>query len=97
MTVAERSFIMVDESSDRIMLNDQLENLLRKEMRPILWFRDGLFCVMPKEILKNMLDAIMPFEQWIHWSQGEPISHNAGYFLAGIDCSVNNKGTNDGS
>jgi hypothetical protein len=85
MTISERSLILIDESSDRITLNNQLEGMLRKEMRPVLWFRDGLFCIVHREILKNMLDTVMPFEQWIHWSQGLQIGFEEGMILSGLE------------
>jgi len=93
MKTSEKNFIMVTESSDTIIVDDYLEELLRKEMRPILWFRDGLFCVVPVEILMNIIEAIdhyvahlsmMRLTQVVHWSQGHVVYHNTGHALSGL-------------
>lgn len=105
MKITERSFILVTESSERIIIDDYLEEMLRKEMRPILWFRDGLFCVIQSSILENALATIDVMKKgfdthcytYVHWSQGEPISHNAGHSLAQVDYTIDDKGTNNGS
>jgi len=55
MTITEKSFILVEELTGTLIVDDQLEKLLREEMRPVLWFRKGLSCVVPVEILKNLL------------------------------------------
>ena len=88
MKISERSFIMVTESSGTIIVDDYLEGLLRKEVRPILWFRDGLFCVVPAEILMNVLDfpniyAGKP-RLTVDWSQGFLLPHDAGHMFIGI-------------
>lgn len=104
MTVAERSFILIDESSDRITLNNQLEKMLREKMQPILWLRDGLFCVIPMQIIQNLLNQIDDYikggrigklKLYINWSQGKFISHDITHFLIGIDCSIDDIGTNN--
>jgi len=55
MTITEKSFILVEELTGTLIVDDQLEKLLREEMRPILWFRKGLSCIVPVEVLKNLL------------------------------------------
>jgi hypothetical protein len=97
MTTAEKNFILVTESSDTIIVDDYLEELLRKEMRPILWFRDGLFCVVPEAILMNALESIdwvkgdateLAINVIIHWSQGDRIGDSSShtmYALSGLE------------
>ena len=59
----------------------------------MLWCRDGLFCVIPKEVIKNAMDLAKSYRQTdlkrtppvitIHWDQGIPISNQAGRALIG--------------
>ena len=94
MKISEKNFILVTESGSNIIVDDYLEELLRKEMRPILWFRDGLFSVVPEAVLQNVLDSI----DWvkrnaadettnvnIHWSQTFHIDDEAGRSLLGSE------------
>jgi len=87
MTITERSFILVQESSDTIIVEDKLEDLLIKEIHPIVWFRDGLFCIVPAAILQNMLDMFntVPFikdeQRKINWGQGCTVEHDVGHLL----------------
>ena len=93
MKISEKTFILVTESSDTIIVDDQLEELLRKEMRPILWFRDGLFCVVPAAILMNILEQFdmytthpsMMRDVRIYWNQRYQISDEAGRSLSGLE------------
>ena len=93
MKTSEKNFILVTESSGTIIIDDYLEELLRKEMRPILWFRDGLFSVVPIAILMNALESI----DWvkrnavdettnvnINWSQTYHIDDEAGRSLISL-------------
>ena len=57
MTITEKSFILVEEPCSQFIVGSDLEQLLREEMRPILWFRKGLSCVVPVEVLKNVLET----------------------------------------
>ena len=93
MKISERSFIMVTESSGTIIVDDYLEGLLRKEVRPILWCRDGLFCVVPAEILMNVLETIDVFIKAgnsksyiarLTWGQGYLLPYDVGHILIGI-------------
>lgn len=93
MTVTQQSFILIDESSDRIILNDQLEEILREKMQPILWFRDGLFCVIKNSVLENALATIDIMKKgfgthhhiYIHWVQGWNIDYMGGISLSGLE------------
>ena len=60
---------------------------------PILWCRDGLYRIVPREIIRNAVDTISmytisggkrtPPTPVILWSQGIPISNQAGRALVG--------------
>jgi len=63
---------------------------------PIIWNRDGQFCIIPKEVVQNAMDlhemhqhadladlkVTVPIIS-IMWSQGIPISNLAGRALVG--------------
>jgi len=93
MKTSEKSFILVTEPSGTIIVDNYLEEPLRKEMRPILWYRDGLFSVVPVAILMNALESI----DWvkrnavdettnvnINWSQTYHIDDEAGRSLISL-------------
>lgn len=63
MTITEKSFILVQGNTGMFLVDGDLEDALRREMRPILWHRAGLFCVVPVEVLKNTLDQIDMYKQ----------------------------------
>jgi len=80
-------FYILHRLDDRFLINTQLETL------PIIWNRDGLYCVIPREVVEN---AVANLEMWdkftgktthpkvaIFWSQGIPISNQAGRALIG--------------
>ena len=85
MKISEKTFILVTESSHTIIVDDYLEELLREKMRPIVWFRDGLFGVVPAAILMNMFEFANIFagkpKLTIHWSQAYEISDEVGRSL----------------
>jgi len=81
MKTTERSFILVTESSGTIIIDDYLEELLRKEVRPILWFRDGLYSVVPVEILKNVLDSFDIYRKLTKDNFSIKLTWNQGYLL----------------
>lgn len=93
MKITERSFILVTESSGTIIVDSYLEELLRKEMRPILWFRDGLYCVISVGVLMNMLDSIdickkltkHEFKTVIAWQQGYQVPYEIGPVFAQLE------------
>lgn len=93
MIITEKSFILVQEDTNIFVVDDRLEELLREEMRPILWFRMGMACVVPTEVLKNTLETIdlnkhgfgMTTIQ-IDWKQTFPFPDGrAATILAGLD------------
>jgi hypothetical protein len=55
VTITEKSFILVQEDTNVFIVDNHLEACIRHEMRPILWYRMGMFQVVPTEILQNML------------------------------------------
>ena len=79
MIITEKSFILIEEPTGTFVVNTRLEQLLRKEMRPILWFRKGLSCVVPVEVLMNLLNTLdaVPYvkdeQKQINWKQCWPI------------------------
>lgn len=93
MTITEKSFILVEKPTGTIIVDNELEQLLRKEMRPILWFRKGLSCVVPVEILINALDymdiklgSTHKSSVTINWKQCWPITDGRPMtVLAGLD------------
>ena len=60
---------------------------------PIVWNRDGEFCVVPKAVVQNAVDVKKMYDEAggkviapvinIMWSQGIPISNLAGRALVG--------------
>jgi len=93
MKILEKKFILIHESSNTIIIDDYLEELLRKEMQPILWCRDGLFSIVPIEILLNTLDVLETYKKYthqpldinIHWSQSRPVSNKIGHILSRLE------------
>lgn len=77
-------------SDDRI----PIDKATGGETDPILWCRDGEYCVIPTEVVQNALDLheqyeqLLPFkitppELYFYWSQGIQISNQAGRALVG--------------
>ena len=73
--------------------NDKIKAMFLTPL-PIIWNRDGEFCVVPIAVVKNMLDSIAMYNKCssnkttnpvivIMWSQGIPISNLAGRALVG--------------
>lgn len=91
--IIEQSLIVVIELSDKIIMDDYLEGLLNNRAHRILWFRKGLFCMIPKEIIQNALDLIDAYVKssrktkspiiTITWDQGIPVDPKVGYALMG--------------
>jgi len=58
---------------------------------PILWCRQGMFCIIPIEIIQNAIDAENMFGNFstkytppiiaITWDQGIPVDPKVGYAL----------------
>ena len=83
MIVTKKSFILVEEPGSTFIVNSYLERLLRKKMQPILWHRNGMFCVVPVAILENVLGHIDMYAKLfkqtgysvtIDWKQTWPIT-----------------------
>ena len=86
-------FVFKDPHDEMIVDKSILEKITGLGTIPILWCRDGLFCVIPKEVVLNAINSAKSFQQTdlkrtppiiiIHWSQGIPISNLAGRTLIG--------------
>lgn len=60
---------------------------------PVVWNRDGKFCIVPMAVVQNACDSKRIYEKldgkttnpivYIYWSQGIPISNQAGRALIG--------------
>ena len=85
-TVPSRFYALYN-PDDNFLLGCPLETL------PIVWNRDGLYRVVPREVVENAVDSL---EMWdkltdkvthpkvlIVWNQGIPISNQAGRALMG--------------
>lgn len=90
MILHEKSFILIVEPNEVVSIDSYLEGLLRKEARPVLWCRDGLFRIIPIEIALNILEyaAAHLFHNpanYIYWEEGYPIDSKIGYALSGLE------------
>ena len=94
MRVTKKSFILVEEPGSTFTINEYLERLLRKKMQPILWHRNGMFCVVPVEVLQNALDSADIYKKLgmanpsvkIDWKQAFPFPDGrAAAILAGLE------------
>lgn len=91
MTVTEKSFILVQGNTGTFLIDGDLEDSLRRKMQPVLWFRAGLFCVVPVEVLQNVLESIDTIRfmedkhRTIDWKQAFPFPDGrAATILAGF-------------
>lgn len=76
-----------------IKIHAILLNGLFKKIEPILWFNQGAFCIIPKEIVQNAVDSLKIWEKlsskntyptlYITWDQGIPVDPKVGYALLG--------------
>jgi hypothetical protein len=81
------SFYILHESSSEFLIGTPLETL------PIVWNRDGLYCIIPREVVENAVDNLNMWDKLtgktthpkvkIMWSQGIPVSNLAGRALVG--------------
>lgn len=96
--IEKRYLIIIKESSEKITIDDHLEALLCfNKLYVFLWFREGLFCIIPEEIISNALDILnlwtkgdlktMPPEIFFTWDQGIPVDPKVGYVLLGEESS----------
>lgn len=92
--IEKRSVIIIKESSERIIVTDHLEATLQFfKLYTFLWFREGLFCIIPDEIIRNAVDILnawaksdlktMPPDIFFTWDQGIPVDPRVGYALLG--------------
>lgn len=64
-----------------------------KKAEPILWFNNGIFYIIPKQIVQNAIDARDMYGKfssktknpsaYITWDQGIPVDPKIGYALLG--------------
>ena len=86
-------FVFKDPHDTMVIDKSILEKITGLGTIPMLWCRDGLFCVVPKEVIQNAIDLTESYQQTdlkctapiitIRWSQGIPISNLAGRVLIG--------------
>lgn len=88
MNVILNKFHTLSESNNSILLDHSFEIL------PIVWNRDGEYCIIPHEVVANTVDVMamqkldysrkrVVAEAIIMWSQGIPISNLVGRALIG--------------
>lgn len=95
MTITEKSFILVQEDTNILVVDSYLEELLSGKMQPILWHRMGMFQVVQIEVLMNILDQRDIYvaggrkgkcDLRIDWKQAFPFPDGrAAAILAGLD------------
>ena len=84
-------FFLINDSKDRVIINRHVIDLI-SEASPIIWNRDGRYCVIPQAAVQNAIDNVIIWEKFysnktaapnvvIIWSQGIPISNLAGRAL----------------
>lgn len=86
-------FVFKDPHNQIIIDKSILEKITGFGTMPMLWCRDGEYCVVPKEVIQNAIDLHEMAQQEdskrlqpsivIVWSQGVPISNLAGRALVG--------------
>ena len=86
-------FFLINDSKDKVTINRHVIDLI-SEASPIIWNRDGKYCVITQAVVQNAMDSVMIWEKFysnkvtipnvvIMWSQGIPISNLAGRALVG--------------
>lgn len=94
MSINEIIIFVFKDSHDEIIINKFiLEKITGFGTGPLLWSRDGEYCIMPKEVIQNVLDLAKSFQQTdlkrtppvitIMWSQGIPVNNAVGRILIG--------------
>lgn len=92
--IEKRSVIIIKESSEKITVDNSFEATLRfYKLYTFLWFKDGIFCILPDEIIQNAIEVLdswakgdlktMPPQLYITWDQGIPVDPKVGYALLG--------------
>ena len=88
------NYLIIKEPSDTFCADGIVLDLATdKKTVPILWCRDGMFCLIPKEIIQNAIDVSgslrdinlkrTPPKLYFFWNQGIPVSNQAGRALLG--------------
>ena len=87
MNIMAPKFHALNEPSNSILPNASFEVL------PIVWNRNGEYCIIPCEVVANAIDNMAMHKDYsskrtipaaiIIWSQGIPISNLAGRALVG--------------
>ena len=93
MIVTKKSFILVEGNPNSFLVDGDLEESLRKKMQPVLWHRNGLFCVVPVGVLQNALEYLdmnkhdfAEYSVLIDWKQAFPFPDGrAAAILAGLE------------
>jgi len=70
-----------------------ITNDLLKKPEPILWFNQGMFCIIPIQIVQNACNNLNLWRKFsdkttcpivrITWDQGIPVDPKVGYALLG--------------
>lgn len=86
-------FVFKDPHDTMVIDKSILEKITGFGTGSMLWCRDGEYCVVPSEVIKNAIDSHEMFQQkdlkrtppviTIQWSQGIPINNLAGRALLG--------------
>ena len=96
MRIDETYLLTVKAPCEKIQFSGHCIHDLMKteeEALPLLWCRNGEFRLIPKEVIMNAVNLSHMFEQtemqrvppmlFLRWSQGIPISNQAGRALIG--------------
>lgn len=87
-------YLIIKRSSNSLLIDKTIFDLATdRKADPILWCRDGMFCLIPKEVIQNAIDryemsrqadlkVTSPTLSFV-WNQGIPISNLAGRALVG--------------
>ncbi|GAI91963.1 unnamed protein product, partial [marine sediment metagenome] len=69
MKIIEHFLIIIKESPKKIIIKGYLEDVLCtkqagcKEIRPVLWFDQGMFRMIPIQLIKNALDNLEMYKR----------------------------------
>jgi hypothetical protein len=86
-------FFLINDSKNKVTINRHVIDLI-SEASPIIWNRNGRYCVIPQAVVQNAIDCVVIWEKFysnktaapnvvIMWNQGIPISNQAGRALIG--------------
>lgn len=84
-----RRMILCKADVDKLGLNRKM----CPKPEPILWYRNGLFCIIPIQIVQNALDNLDMYQKlsgksinpsvYVTWDQGISVDPKVGYALLG--------------